>query len=156
MLKILGHREGVKFLNNTPNPLLSLPYYLPRFEKLAVKYLDATQIYCRILKRLHRRDHSTDLMPIEETPQFSCLKGNQAVYQEYVSEFLGRQLKCDYSVEKLMALSQSLAYLEEPYATSYILVKEFKPDKYVILDGVHRASVLKYKGIDRFPVAIML
>ena len=72
-----------------------------------------------------------------------------------MNKFMGWALTCDYSVQKLMELSQNFAYLEPPYATSYILTKELKPNQYLILDGVHRAAVLKFRGINNFPIVVI-
>jgi hypothetical protein len=155
MLKYLGLKQGIGILDNAANPLLaSLPYYLPRFERFDIRCIPSSALYCNILRGT-RESFWQEQIPIGETPQFACLTGDTLSYGEYLSRFMGGPLTCDYSVEKLIGLSRSLVYLQDSYATSYILVQEFEPGKYVILDGVHRASVLKFRGVDSFVVAVM-
>jgi hypothetical protein len=154
ILKAVGFKDGIEFLWNVPNPILSLPYYLPRFEAFTIWPVNASQVYCNIL-RGSRESYWTEAVQIEETPHFACLAGDTTAYEEYLSRFLGGPLSCDYSVENFVALSKNFAYLEHPYATSYILVREFEPNRYLIQDGVHRASILKFRGVDSFPVAVM-
>ena len=154
ILKYLGNKKGADIFRNAPNPLLSLPYYLGKFDKFSIQRINASQLYCNIVMG-NRKSYWKEVMPIEKTPQFLCLMGNTKPYQEYLSKFMGSLLTCDYSVENLMALSRNLRYLKDAYATAYILVKEFEANKYIILDGVHRASVLKYRGIENFPVGIV-
>jgi hypothetical protein len=154
ILKYLGFKEGIVALRNVPNPILSLPYYLPKFKEFTIRRVNSSQLYCDILKGT-TESYCAEPIQIEDTPQFAGLTGNTALYKDYLARFMGGPLGCDYSVEHLMALSQNFAYLKPPYATSYILVNEFQPNKYLILDGVHRACVLKFRGINDFPVAVI-
>lgn len=152
--KYLGFSGGTKFFQNVPNPILALPYYISKFDKFMIRQVNSSQLYCNILRGASK-SFWTEAVPIEKTPHFACLIGNATPYKEYLDRFMGGPLTCDYSVENLMELSQNLAYLEPPYATSYILVKKFQPNKYLILDGVHCASILKFKEINNFPIAII-
>ncbi len=155
MLKTVGFKQGIELLRNVPNPILSLPYYLSRFKAFTIRRVTVSQLYCNIL-RGSRESFWKEAVQIEETPHFACLAGDITPYEKYLSRFMGGPLTCDYSVESLMTLSRNLAYLEGPYATSYILVKEFEPNRYIIQDGVHRASVLKFRGIESLAVAVMV
>jgi len=154
ILKALGFKDGIEFLRNIPNPVLSLPYYLPRFKEFTIRRINLSQSYCNIL-RGNRESFWAEAVEIEKTPHFAFLRGDTTSYKEYLSKFMGGPLTCDYSVEKFKRLSKNFAYLEGPYATSYILVRDFRPNEYIILDGVHRVSVLKFRGVDSFPVAII-
>jgi len=154
ILKYLGFKEGIGFFTRTPNPILFLPYYISKFEKFTIRHVSTSQVYCNILRGT-KESFWKEPTPIEETPHFACLTGNTKPYKEYLSEFMGSLLSCDYSVENLMDLSQNLTYLEPPHTTSYILANEFQPNKYLIWDGVHRASILKSRGVDSFAVAVV-
>lgn len=155
VLKYLGVKEGIHFLRNVPNPFLSLPYYLPKFDSFTIRQVGSTQLYCNILEKtanLFRKK----VTPIEQTPHFRCLTGNVAAYKAYLAECrLDGRLKSDYSASRFFKLAQNLTYLQEPYTTSYILVREFQPDRYLILDGIHRASILKLRSIDSITVAVI-
>lgn len=154
MLKIFGFKDGIEFLRNVPNPILSLPSYLPKFEGFTIRRVNSSQIYCNILRGT-REAFWKEAVQIEETPHFACLTGDTIPYEKYLAEFMGGPLTCDYSIENFMALSQNFAYLGHPYATSYMLVREYEPDRYIILDGVHRAAILKSRDVDSFPVAVL-
>jgi hypothetical protein len=154
MLKIFGFKDGIEFLRNVPNPILSLPYYLPKFEEFTIRCVSSSQVYCNILRGT-RESFRKETVQIEETPHFAFLTGDMTSYAEYLSKFMGGPLTCDYSAANFVALSKNLAYLEHPYATSYILMREVQPNQYLILDGVHRAAILKFRGVDNFAVAVM-
>jgi len=154
ILKYLGFKDGIGLFMNVPNPLLAAPYYLPKFEKFVIKRASSSNLYCNIL-RGRKESFSLDIVKIENTPHFACLTGDIRAYEEYLAEFRGTLLTKDYSVEKFMKLSQDSFYLSELYSTSYILTREFRQDDYLILDGVHRAAVLKFKGINTFPIAVV-
>jgi hypothetical protein len=154
ILKYLGFKDGIRRLKNVPNPNLSLPYYIYKFDKFTIQCVNLSQLRCNILRGT-KGSFWKEALEVEKTPHFLCLTGNAASYKEYLTKFMGGQLTCDYSVKNLMELSRNFAYLEPPYAASYILTKEFKPNQYLILDGVHRASVLRVRGINSFPVAVI-
>lgn len=154
VLKYLGFNDGIGYLRNVPNPILSAQHYIPKFDEFTIRRVNSSQVYCNILKGTIE-SYRLEAVPIEETPHFGCLTGNTTPYKEYLSRFMGSQLTCDYSVENFMELSQNFAYLKPPYITSYILVMEFQPNKYLILDGFHRACILKFRGADSFAVAVI-
>lgn len=155
ILKYLGFKTGVRLFKNVPNPILSLPYYIPKFDKFTIRCVNSSQLYCNILRGTEE-SFETEPIQIEQTPQFACLTGDTKAYEDYLSKFMGGQLSCDYSVERLIKWSRDLTYLQRPYTTSsYIFTKEFKPNEYLILDGVHRASILRFRGINKFPIGVI-
>lgn len=154
MLKLLGFKDGIGLLKNVPNPILSSPYYLPKFKEFTIRCISSSQLYCNILRET-RESFGKETVEIEETPHFAFLSGDTMLYKKYLARFLGGPLTSDYSIEKFRALSRNFAYLENSYATSYILVREFRSGQYIVLDGVHRVSILKFRGVDSFPVAVI-
>ena len=154
MLKLLGFKDGIELLKNVPNPLLPSPYYLPRFKEFTIKRISSSQLYCNILRGT-RESFWKEAVEIDKTPHFAFLSGDTMSYTEYLAKFLGGPLTSDYSIEKFRALSRDFAYLENSYATSYMLVREFRSGRYIVLDGVHRVSILKFRGVDSFPVAVI-
>lgn len=154
ILKYLGFEKGVELFKNNPNPLLSVPYHIKIFDQFVLKYVNARQVYCSILEGT-RDSFSKRVLPIEETPHYLCLSGDIESYQRYLNTFGGSLLTDDYSVEKLLNLSKKFSYLEPPFSNGYVLTKEFEPYKYQVMDGVHRASILKYHGHDKFIVAVI-
>lgn len=153
VLKYLGFQNGIRFLKRVPNAILSPPYYLSDFDEFVVRCVHSSQLYCTILRGA-RSSFQKEIVRIKDTPHFACLTGDTTAYQSYLFEFFGGALTADYSVEKLKRLSQNMAYLKYPYTTSYILVKEFQPDQYLILDGIHRACILEFRGVNELTVAV--
>jgi len=153
-LKVLGFKDGIELLKNVPNPILSSPYYLPKFKEFTIKHINSSQLHCNILRGT-RESYWKEAVEIEKTPHFAFLSGDTMFYKEYLARFLGGPLTSDYSIEKFRALSRNFAYLENSYATSYILVRESRPSRYIVSDGVHRVSILKFRGVDSFPVAVI-
>jgi len=154
VLKYLGYDEGVNFLKNIPNPLLDLPYFIPKFSEFTIRSINISHLYCNILKG-NMNKYWTETQSIEESPQYKCLNGDINEYESYLSTFLGGPLTANYSVEQFLDLTKNLIYLEKPYDNNYFLVKEFRPHEYLIQDGLHRAAILLHRGVDTIPVAVI-
>lgn len=153
ILKYLGFREGIKTFENTPNKLLDTKHHITNFNKFIIRYVKMSKVYCNILKG--KKDSSRKILTsIEKTPHYKFLKGNVKPYIEYLNEFSGHLLQDDYSVSKFTNMSRNFSYLKEPFNNHYILTKEFKPNEFHVLDGVHRASILKFQGYEKFIVAV--
>lgn len=151
ILKYLGYMGGLNYLKKTPNMILDVPYYIPEFNQFSIRNIDVDTILCNILIGTKDRYHM-ELVTLEKSPHYACLCGEIGVYSEYIHKFLGGPLDQEYSVEKFLNLSKNLSY---PYKSKYILVRRQDPMKYVILDGLHRASILKFSGRKKFPVAVV-
>jgi hypothetical protein len=153
ILKYLDFYEGVNLLKKAPNPLLSVPHHIGKFDKFVLRNVKATQIYCSILTG-QNDSFSKRLTLIENTPHYACLCGNEKLYKKYLTKF-NTVLQDFYSLSKFTELSNTFSYLNEPYSNRYILTKEFEQGKFQILDGVHRACILKAKGYDNFIIAVV-
>ena len=153
ILKYLGYKEGIGLFKNIPNSLLSsVPYHISKFNKFTLKYVSSAQVYCSI----STGPKSHKLCKIEETPHFAFLTGNTKPYEEYRS--MCESFSCmtdDQFPYNFRKFAQDFACLKEPYSTSYILTREFRPRSYQVLDGVHRVSILRYQEIDEFIVAVV-
>jgi len=155
VLKKLGYRNGVQMFKKITNKTLSLPYYIKSFDEYIIRDVEFSQIYCNILYGSND-NYKKVSVSIGKTPHFAFLKGKQKKYKNYIEEFVGRQLVCDYSEEKFKRLSKNFKYLKTPYKNSYILVKKMQDGKgYKIIDGVHKSSIIKYKGFDKILTAVI-
>ena len=154
MLKLLGHKEGLGFLQRVPNRVVDAPYYLRRFTRYTIRCVSTDQLRCHIWAGPSEQ-RVKSMVKLEDTPQFKCLCGDAAVYQQYLDAYLGRALTQDYSVDNLQRLAAELDYLSAPYESSYILAAPSDEDTLVIQDGVHRACVLRWRGLECFPVAVL-
>ena len=150
ILKYLGYKNGVERFMNIPNPILSIPYHIGKFNKFTLKCVNISAIRCSIVMSLE----INELFKLEETPHFSFLSGNTKPYEEYLLKFGGIRLKDDYSFNKFSKLYKNFKYLREPYSTNYILLKGIQDGLYQVIDGVHRVIILKYRGINSFIGAV--
>lgn len=122
-------------------------------EKLVIQNVRPSQLVCHLV-RGSKRFFWMKNVSLEKTPHFAYLKGDPSPYRQFLDRFLGRPLGPDYSLEKFAKLASDLAYLKPPYEHDYILVQELWPGKFLILDGLHRAAILKFRGHKKFPVAV--
>lgn len=153
VLKYLGINNGIEFLKTKPNDNLSLPFFLLKFNTFKIKEINSSQLFCNVLKG-NINSFRTETIKIERTPHYAFLSGNQMLYKNYIDKFLGGPLQCDYHIDKFLKLSKTMHYLKHPYSTSYILTEEIGPNKYLVVDGLHRASILLFNKINSFPVLI--
>ena len=59
------------------------------------------------------------------------------------------------NLKKYKKLSYGFRYLEDNNETSFIIVKKLN-DKFIILDGLHRASLVKFNGQKKLVVLEIL
>lgn len=152
VLKYLGYK-GIEFLRNRPNRSIRLTPFLPVFSSFTIRLVNSAQLYCNILQGT-MKEFSLKKVKIKQTPHYACLLGNTDLYDQYRNRFLGGPLQCDYSIDKFYTLSKEMRYLRSPYATSYIVTEEFETNKYLIIDGLHRASILLFNKNNNFPILV--
>lgn len=152
VLKYLGYK-GIEFLKNRPNRNIELNPFLSVFSSFSIRLVNSAQLYCNILQGT-MKDFRLKKVRINQTPHYACLLGNTDLYNQYRKRFLGGPLQCDYSIDKFHILSKNMRYLRHPYATSYIVTEEFETNKYLIIDGLHRASILLFNNNKSFPVLV--
>jgi len=87
-----------------------------------------------------------EIIKIEDSPHYKLLKGDERSYVYY----LKKANQPDHSLNKFKSLIDNFTYNESNY-----LQCEKHDDIYVIKDGVHRASILKYRGITDIPIVII-
>lgn len=153
VLRLLGFRTGIEHLERQPNSIIHAPYHLRPFDRFRIMSLGWDQLFCHVLEDDGERP-SLKRCRIEDSPHYQCLAGEPRVYEDYLERFRGRALCDDHSVDKLLALASSFRYLERPNHTRYILVRRHGRGEYVIQDGLHRASILRWQGEPNVVVAI--
>lgn len=152
MLKYLGY-EGISCLKKKAS-VLDLPYYLNEYKKFVIKEVPIELLICSIVIG-NRFEFETKTIPLDESPQYRAIAGDIATYQDYLDVFLGGPLTEDYSVEKYLQLAKQFKYLTQPYQLQYIAVCSFESGKLLVLDGLHRACIMKSRSIKCLPVAIL-
>jgi hypothetical protein len=137
MLNYLGYNEGVS-LFEAENNFIDAPYYLKGYFNLLFQEISVDDLYCNIIEGDSWNKYNTKKVKVEESPQFIGLTRNMNIYKLYVDKFIGGPLQEDYNLDRYKKISSGFEYLKSPYETSFILVEKMN-DKYLILDGLHRA-----------------
>ena len=152
ILKYLGFKEGISKFKKVVNPIISAPYHLSKIQYFRLKQIKLSNIYCSI----STGNSTHKLCKIEETPHFRFLNNDKKPYIKYREMVEGFPTVTDSQFPKnFKKFAVEFSYLNKPYTSSYILVKKLKTKKYQVLDGVHRASILQYKGYDKIIVGIV-
>jgi hypothetical protein len=154
ILRYLGFDDGLNYLTREPNKLIKTKYYLEPFYRFTIRTIDINKVFCNILTGT-RDSFSDSMMPLDKTPHFACLSGKPEIYQTYIEDFSGGPLTEDYSVDRFRDLSINFSYLDHNHPNDYIIVERIEPDKYCVLDGLHRAALLKYQGKNKVIAAVI-
>lgn len=152
LLKMLGYKEGIKIFEE--DKFIKLPYYLKGYKKFEIKKIDINSLYGNIVVGKSWDNFDLELTPLSKTPHFLGIK-NIEVYQNYIDKFLGGPLGDYYNKNKYQNLIQNFKYLKDEYKNNYVIVKQNK-DRFVILDGLHRASILYSQGYKEIIVCQVL
>ncbi|ELA8120761.1 TPA: hypothetical protein I7247_14780 [Vibrio vulnificus] len=144
MLKYLGYESGVEAIKRSKK-IIETPYYLKSASLAKIKSINIDNLYCSVVSGESWDNFDKKTVPIQESPQFLGLTQNMDIYISYIKKYRGGALQEDYNVKRFQELSKSFEYLSPPYENSYVLVS-LNDDKYVILDGLHRACYHFIKG----------
>lgn len=156
MLKLLGYREGVDIFNSLQTSILSVPYHIKYPDRFIIRHINISQIRCTIV-HLSGKTQIKKRVPIEQTPHFKALAGDESAYKSYQNQMWEiKNRSDDHYLESLYSDFNTFSYLQRPYTTSYILVRSAENGIYIIIDGVHRAAKLKLHGADSLLVAEIL
>lgn len=154
ILRYLGFNEGLNSLTKEPNKIIKTKYYIGHFSNFTIKNIEINKVFCNILTGT-RDSFYTITVPLEKSPQFSCLSGKTEIYKKYIEDFLGGPLTEDYSVDRFLNLSKNFTYLYTNHSDDYIIVERIDAEKYCVIDGLHRAAILKYQGQNKVIVAVV-
>ena len=135
LLKFLN-MKNIGFYKRYDDLNIEIPWHLSLGNNNLIKNLRVNELKCNIIDK--------GIVFIEDTPHFQYIKGQTNAYIEYVNRNIGEKLQEDHypdSFEKLIN-NFDKNYTDKSQKKSYIIVNKNN----VILDGVHRASVLKYIG----------
>lgn len=137
--------------------LHKIPRELQVSQRLSLELLPIAQLVCQTLKGSMWTSYLS-LSSIESSPQFmSVCKDDMSLYETYVDTHLGVGLRNFYSAKKfhsLIALFQDSAG-KYPQILKPIIVKRIRSCNYLILDGLHRASLSRIQSIRHIPALIL-
>lgn len=139
LLSLIGKAELIYDLKRKSS-WMKLPYYIDHLD-FQLKKVRLREILCSVLVG-SKEKYQVVRTSIQDSPHYqSIYKDDFTIYEEYINKFLGGPLNSDYSVDSYKKLITNFNYLKLPYENNYIIVKQLK-NKYVIQDGLHRASIL--------------
>lgn len=151
-LRLLNFR-GFEELAADQRGILETPDHLTPRRQWTLQPVEMTRVYARIAN-----DPGSGVphhvMPIGQTPHARYLAGEPEHYEAYWQSHRGNRLQDDHAPEAFRRLSDRLDYLGEEYPDSYLLLEALDDRCYVLLDGVHRAAILRARGIERFIGAV--
>jgi len=146
VLKVLD-LPPLAYYTRQPNRDLDVPFHIEPFDDYHVKEIDIDSLYANIL--------ADGVVQITQTPHYKYLTGDRVVYLNYHKQYFGKQLTDDHFPEAydLMLSNFKYDYITKDGRRSLILAKAIDDNKYQILDGVHRAAVLKHQGAKTVTIA---
>lgn len=146
-LKVLG-LPPISFYTKEPNQDLEVPHHIKSFSKYSIKEVDIDHLFATILE--------VGVVHIEKTPHYKYVAGDKDVYRNYHKKHAGILLKDDHypAAFDLMIANFKYDFITKKGKRSLILVKAVH-DRYRILNGVHRAAILKYQGVKKVIVAVV-
>lgn len=134
---------------------LDAPYHLREISDFTIRAIPLDSLQCRIVAGGREVYVPRRVSGIEATPHYRALVGDLQAYRDYVATFRGQALTDDHCLESFLRLKDSLRYLAPPFESAYLVVEETSTGELVLLDGVHRAAILKYQGVIDLHVAVV-
>ena len=154
LLKLVGYTDGIKYLSKKPNSILPTPHHTKPFKNFLLKKVDINSLYCYLYKKDSKSIHKEKIELIN-TPHYKYVTGYKDDYLKYINTFGGITLTDDHFIENYEKLKKDFSYLREKNPINYIIVEEFQLNNFMILDGVHRACILKQQGEKTIIVTII-
>ncbi len=151
-LKLLGHKDGIAFLENDNEGLLfEKPLHIHRPRQYSFQQIPISLLSANILCYGNGRT-SKQLTAVKDTPHYIALCSDMNIYRNYLYQFRFTYLCDDYSIEKYLALKE--ISMDQLKLLPPILVKPLGVGSYIILDGVHRAAVHVFHGFEKIPSVV--
>ena len=145
MLGVLGLRP-LEYYTRQSHPEINATYHIEPFEEYHIREVPVDNLRANIL--------GLGLVPVDQTPHYQYVAGSRHAYESYHGEHWGTMLIEDHFPE---AFDRLLAEFREDYVSpegkKSFIVARAKPDgTYQILDGVHRASILRHRGVAKVAI----
>jgi hypothetical protein len=151
-LQLLGYRD-IDELFETQRGTLPTPEHLPPRKQWTLREIDLDSVYARIAaKPGSELAHHT--LPLTQTPHAQYVSGQTQDYEDYWQTHRGQRLQEDHAPAAFDRLIADFDYLGPSHPDSVLLLERIDGDRYVLLDGVHRAAILQHNGAQRIIAAI--
>jgi FkbM family methyltransferase len=138
---------SVEYYTREPNSELDVPFHIEPFDDYTIKQVNIDNLRANIL--------GLGIVQITQTPHYKYVTGDKSAYCDYLARHLGKELIEDHLPEAydLMIRNFRYDYITHNGRRSIILAELFDGNNYRILDGVHRAAVLKRLGVQTVAIA---
>ena len=127
---------SIGFYKKFDNLNIEIPWHLSLSKNNTIKTINIDQLKCSIIDK--------GIVFIKDSPHFQYVQNNKKPYIEYINKNIGYKLQEDHYPESSEKLINNFDknYNDKRLKNSYIIVNKDK----VILDGLHRVSILKSIG----------
>lgn len=144
LLKYLGYKEGIyTFLKD--KEIFNIPEFISTKSTFSIVEIDYKDISCNIAVGESWNSYLLQEKEVKDSPHYQSLLNGGEIYNDYWKKFIGGSIKAYYSPIKFSTLKSGFNYLKAPYNKSYIIVQKHN-NKYLILDGLHRAAIHFHQG----------
>jgi hypothetical protein len=151
-LNLLGYRKVEDLICNTP-AILDTPDHLPPKKHWTLQRVELSKVYARIANA--PGDSSPHhIAPIAQTPHAMHVAGDREPYEQYWQWHGGDRFHEDHAPKAFDRLNEQFDYLGEGYPDSYLLLEPMDDERYILLDGVHRAAILLSQGNTHIVAAV--
>ena len=139
--------QPVSYFTRRPNLELEVPYHLPPFENYVLREVPVDDLRAKIL--------GLGVVPLEQTPHYLYVLGQKESYESYHASHFGKELTDDHfpeSFDRLIATFDSKRFATSRNR-SFMIASRLPDGGYLLLDGVHRACILKYLQVKSVVIA---
>lgn len=151
ILNAIGDMDIEHYYNSN---LYSVPFFLGKQSSYEIKEITFDRLVCG--QAVGKSDNFRIIqMAVDKSVQYKALYDGVAEYQEYIDTYLGTALKADHSIPKYLNLKRNFKYLSTSHQNSYVIVKELSKEKYLIMDGLHRAALHFSQNFKNIKVCII-
>lgn len=150
ILQYLGF-TGLEYLG-VKSSVIDVPYYINVNKGFTVKTVPIESLVCNFVTGSPNNPKKVRRISIKKSPQYRGLVEGSDVYNAYINEHFEIS---DYSWEKYLAMAKDFKYLADPYNRCYIVTRQLDDGRFLIHDGLHRASILAHKGFSEITVAVL-
>jgi hypothetical protein len=147
LLKLAGFKESLYY--RMLHDELPFPWFIGPPTEYRFIHVDVDHLVCGQIDS----PYTTKFVPVKESVQYAYLQGDRDKYSNYISNSIGKELQVYYSEKKFNNLISAFSY--SSYIKSNLIIVKKINEVYLILDGLHRASLLVFGGRGKFPVVVI-
>lgn len=151
---ILNAIADIKIEKYYQTNLYSVPFFLGPQSSYEIKELPFEFLLCGQAKG-DSDNFKIEQVPVKQSVQYKALCNEEDEYRAYINKYLGSALKADHGVNNYLSLKDGFEYLSAGHASSFVTVKKLSEERYLIMDGLHRAALHLSNDFDKIKVCII-